>query len=214
MSVGESDYEAILPWFEFPPSKIFDAVRYTTAHFSDGLLFLPLLGDYRYQKGDGKKVMASFWAGGVFLLLFLATFYGIYTTTAPSQHYAFTKIAQYFPALKTVGRIDLIFVYLLSVVLLYAYTLPLQLCNTLIQKGSTQKKPVIFSAIINAFLFLFVFFGNKYMNTFYAVISQTLWWLFPVFSIGVPVASLLLLIGEPPRRSQTKTTQKENAYAR
>lgn len=214
MSIGESDYQSILPWFEFPPPKIFDAVRYTSAHFSDGLLFLPLLGDYRYQKGDGKKVMASFWIGGSFVLLFLATFYGIYTTTAPSQHYAFSKIAQYFPALKTVGRIDLLFVYLLCVILLYAYTLPLQLCNTLIQKGSAKKKPVLFSAIINVALFLFVFFGNKYMNTFYAVISQTLWWLFPVFSIGVPVAALLLLIGEPPRRNPIKSKRKENDYAR
>lgn len=214
MSVGESDYEAILPWFEFPPAKIFDAVRYTSSHFSDGILFLPLLGDYRYQKGDGKKVLASYWAGGACVLLFLATFYGIYTTTAPSKHYAFTKIAQYFPALKTVGRIDLLFVYLLTVVLLYAHTLPLQLCNTLIQKGTEWKKPVILSTIINALLFLFVFFFNKYMNFFYELISQTLWWIFPIFSIGIPVAALLLLIGEKPLYTLSKNREKEKDYAR
>ncbi len=214
MSFGESDYEAILPWFEFPPSKIFNAVKYTSAHFSDGILFLALLGDYRYQKGDGKKIVASFWAGGAFVLLFLATFYGIYTTTAPSQHYAFTKIAQYFPALKTVGRIDLLFVYLLTVVLLYAYTLPLQLCNNLIQKVTKWQNRAVLSAITNALLFLFVFFGNKYMNTFYELISQTLWWLFPIFSIAVPVAALFLLIGEKPPCPQSQKNSKEKNHAR
>ena len=50
MSVSTADYQSILPWFEFPLSKIALAVKNTTAHFSDAVLFLPLLGNYHYEK--------------------------------------------------------------------------------------------------------------------------------------------------------------------
>lgn len=210
MSAGEADYEAILPWFEFPASKIFDATRFTTAHFSDAILFLPLLGDYRYQKGDGKKVMGAFGAGAAVTILFLATFYGIFSTIAPSHHYAFAKIAQYFPALKTVGRLDLLLVYLLTVILLYYHTFPIQLCGFCVAKALDCEQKTLISVIINAGLFAFIFFCNKYYNVIYETISQTLWWIFPIFSIAIPLLCLLLLIGQKKKNSRQKTKNAES----
>ena len=217
MSAGGADYQAILPWFEFPFSKIFESAKFTTAHFSDAILFLPLLGDYRYQKGDGKKVLGAFGAGAAFTLLFLATFYGVYSTVAEREHYAFSKIAQYFPALKTVGRIDLLLVYLLTIILLYYHTYPIQLCALCIEKTFDCDKKVLVSVLLNGALFAFAFFFNKYYNIIYQTISQTLWWVFPAFSIGVPLAALPLLIGEKrPKEKSTrrKSTKKEKNYAR
>lgn len=210
MSAGEADYEAILPWFEFPASKIFDATRFTTAHFSDAILFLPLLGDYRYQKGDEKKVMGAFGAGAAVTILFLATFYGIFSTIAPRQHYAFAKIAQYFPALKTVGRLDLLLVYLLTVILLYYHTFPIQLCGLCVAKALDCEQKTLISVIINAGLFAFIFFCNKYYNVIYETISQTLWWIFPIFSIVIPLLCLLLLIGQKKKNSRQKTKNAES----
>ena len=215
MSVGETDFESILPWFEFPIPKILNAVKFTTSHFSDAILFLPLLGDYRYEQGDGKKIYFSYWAGGVFVLLFLAIFYGIYTTIAPAQHYAFTKIAQYFPALKTVGRIDLIFVYLLTVILFFVNILPVRLCVLCLEKTTDCKNKIVLSAIVNAGLFLFVFFFNKYQNTVFELVTKTLWWVFPVFSVLLPFLCLLLLLGnKKPKNRTRKNTVKEKNYAR
>ena len=215
MSVGATDFESILPWFEFPLPKIFDAVKFTTSHFSDAILFLPLLGDYRYEQGDGKKIYFSYWAGGISVLLFLAVFYGIYTTIAPAQHYAFTKIAQYFPALKTVGRIDLIFVYLLTVILFFANILPVRLCVLCLEKTTECKNKILLSAIVNAGLFLFVFFYNKYQNTVFELVTKTLWWVFPVFSVLLPILCLLFLLGNKKTKKHTrKNAIKEKNYAR
>ncbi len=217
MSVGETDFESILPWFEFPFPKIFNAVKFTTSHFSDAILFLPLLGDYRYKKGDGKKIYFSYWAGALFVLLFLAVFYGIYTTIAPAQHYAFTKIAQYFPALKTVGRIDLILVYLLTVILFFASILPVRLCVLCLEKTTECKNKIILSAIINAGLFLFVFFFNKYQNIVFETVTKTLWWIFPIFSVLLPCLCTLFLLGNKNAKSKKRTrknTAKEKNYAR
>ena len=102
------------------------ALSYTTPHFSDVILLLPLFLHYKPKKGDKAKIMTGYGIGAGFTLLFLAVFFGIYSSIAQREHYAFSKIAQYFPALSVLGRVDLIFIYLLSVVLLFYTCLPLQ----------------------------------------------------------------------------------------
>lgn len=219
MSVGESDFASLLPWFEFPASKILNAVKNTTVHFSDALLILPLIGNSDYKKGDGKKIITAFWAGAVFLLLFLAVFYGVYTTLAPRQHYAFSKIAQYFPALKTVGRIDLLLVYLLTIILFLATIFPILLSNYCLRKVFDEKFSLALSVVTNVGLFLFVLYCNQHYNLLYEVFTSRLWWIFPSFCVGIPLLCLFLLIGETKRgRKKTKGKQKskkrEVKYAR
>ena len=208
MSVGESDFEALLPWFEFPASKIGNAVKNTTAHFSDALLLLPFIGRSDYQKGDGKKIMASFWAGACFVLLFLAVFYGVYTTLAPRQHYAFSKIAQYFSALKTVGRIDLLLVYLLTLIFLLATILPILLSSYCLREVFGERFKFAISILINSGLFAFVLYCNQYYNLLYDFFTSALWWIFPAFSVGIPLLSLAFLIGE--KRQHKKTRGRKN----
>ncbi|MBQ7369589.1 MAG: GerAB/ArcD/ProY family transporter [Clostridia bacterium] len=212
MSVGKADFEAMLPWFEFPFEKIALATKNTTAHFSDAILFFPLLGDYQYKKGDGKKILGSYWVGCGFCLFFFATFYGLFTSVASTHHYALSKIGQYFSALQTLGRIDLIFSYLLTIILFYNVTLPIQFCVLCITKtlGLKQRTPT--SALLNFGLFLFAFFCNRHYDGFYALVSKTLWWIFPTFSVLLPLLALLLLLGK--RRTNAKNrTLKENTYA-
>ena len=206
MSVGKSDFQSLLPWFEFPASKIATAVKNTTVHFSDALLLLPFLTSSDYKKGDAKKVISAFGLGALFVLLFLATFYGIYTTLAPRQHYAFSKIAQYFSALKTVGRIDLLLVYLLTAILLLVTILPILLSCHCLQTVFGEELKVTFSIAINVGLLVFVLYCNKYYNLFYEVFTKSLWWIFPAFSVGLPLLCLLLLIGE--NKSKTKRKRK------
>lgn len=105
LSVGEADFTNILPMFGTPFKSTGNAIVRTFGQFSDTALFLPLLGTYRYKKGDGKKIMLSYGLGAVFVLFFLAVFYGIFASLAPKQPYAFAKIGQYFGALSVVGKI-------------------------------------------------------------------------------------------------------------
>ena len=195
-----------------------NAVKNTTVHFSDTLLLLPFLSNSDYKKEDGKKVIASFWLGAVFVLLFLATFYGIYTTLAPRQHYAFSKIAQYFSALKTVGRIDLLLVYLLTAILLLTTILPILLSCFCLQSAFGERLKLPFSIGINGGLLLFTLYCNKYYNLFYKVFTNRLWWIFPAFSVGLPLLFLLLLINKNKSshkdKSKGKTKKRGINYAR
>ena len=217
MSLGESDFGALLPWFEFPVNKILDAVKNTTVHFSDALFLLPLIGNSDYQKGDGKKIMTAFWMGAGFVLIFLAVFYGVFTTLAPRQHYAFSKIAQYFSALRTVGRIDLLLVYLLTAILLIATILPILLSSLCLREVFSEKFKFAISIAINVGLFAFTLFCNKYYNLLYEIFAIDLWWLFPIFSVALPLLCLLLLIGENKRKGKKRTIKSKKGgvkYAR
>ena len=200
ISIGESDLQSILPWFEFPLPKIALAVKNTTPHFADALLLLPLLENCDYKKGDWKKISGAFWMGAVFAMIFFAVFYGIYTTLAPRQHYAFSKIAQYFPALKTVGRVDLLLTYLLTVILSLVTALPALLCCFCVKSVFGKKVGAVTAVGVNFALFLFVLYCNKYYNAFYSFFQEKLWWIFPFFNLVLPLLCLGLTIGKNKKK--------------
>ena len=197
MAWGAGDYSALLPVFSQPFSASFEAVVATKPHFSYGALLLPLLGRYRYEKGAAKKVGLAFAGGGFFALLFLATFYAVFTTLAPREHYAFAKIAQYFPALQTVGRMDLILVYLLSIVYLFYVCLPLQLSVDCFCVAIGREKKTLLSAILNVGLFFFALFFNQHYDSLYRLFTLSLYPLFFIFADLFPLLLPLLLLKQP-----------------
>ncbi len=199
LSIGQGDFTSLLPVAAQPLSQSLKGTLVTKPHFLDGAFLLPFIGCYRYEKGAAKKVGVAFAAGVLFTLLFLAAFYAIFTTMSAREHYAFAKIAQYFPALAVVGRLDLLLVYLLSIVYMLYVCLPLQLAVDCFCKAISWEKKSLFSAVLNLAAFLFVLICNKYYDGLYAVVYQTLYPLFFLFSEGLPVAALLLLLPKKAR---------------
>ena len=168
------------------------AFKRATAHFSDTVLLLPLLGNLRYKKGDGVKILSGYAVGALGTLLFLATFYGIYASIAPREHYAFSKIAEYFPALDVIGRFDLLFVYMLTIVLLFFTAMPLQYTTQLLCTHFRVNSGVLVSALINVAALVFLLFANRHYNTIYALISGKLSFVFWIIADMVPLFFLLL----------------------
>ena len=99
----------------------------TAPYFSAGALLLPVCCGYRYEEGAEAKLLPAFGAGSALFLIFLAVFFSVFGTLGEKEHYALMKTAQFFPALRYVGRIDLLMVYLVTVVLFFYTALPLQL---------------------------------------------------------------------------------------
>ena len=193
-STNACDFSNLLPLFEKPFSATAQTMRHTFSFFYDSTLFLFLLNGYSYQKGDGKKIGGSFAAGAVITLLFLAIFFGVFGAMAGSEHYAFIKISQFFPSLKTTGRIDLIFSYLLTVLLLVYACLPLQLAIQSLTSLFKTKKTLLLSLALNVGLFVFVLFCNNYYNTLYEWISVKLFPIFLVFAYLLPIFVFLTVV--------------------
>lgn len=201
MSLTEADFSNLLPLFGVSFQKSASAFVKTAPHFSDAILLLPLIANLRYKEKDGVKIMSGYAAGSVFTLLFLAVFFAVYSTLAPREHYAFSKIAQFFPALAVVGRIDLVFVYLLSIVLLFYTCLPLQYATDFFARTLHTERKTLLSALLHIALFLLVLYMNRYYDTFYKIISA-LPYVFWIFADILPLFLLFL-----PNR-----TPKEQAY--
>ncbi len=209
MSLTEADFSNLMPLFGMKFSAISTAFQRTKPQFSDGILLLPLLLNLSYKKGDGVKVMSGYWAGALFTLLFLSVFYAIFSSIAPREHYAFLKIAQYFPALSVVGRIDLIFIYLLSIVLLFYTCLPLQYAVECVCRLTHTKRKTYFSALLNLLLLIGVLFLNRYYNKFYAYFSGNFFLIFLLFADLLPLFLLFL----PTKSTKTDASAKENSHA-
>lgn len=219
MSLPTADLTAVLPLFGTPVSSSLKGAARTFIHFSDSALFLPMLGSYRYKKGDGKKVLGSYWLGALAVLLFLAVFYGIFGPLSPIKTFAFDKTAQYFKPLATIGRIDLLFAYLITVLLLFYYALPLQLsthciCRALpktalpLPKNRTLPTAVFVSAAINLLLLLATLFLTERYTKLYALITYRLFPVFPFVAYLLPLFCLFVTIQYTKNKS--KTDQKIN----
>ncbi len=204
MSLFEADFTRLLPFFGTDIKGISQAFLHTTPHFSDGILLLPLIANLRYKEGDGVKVMSGYFGGALLTLLFFAVFFGVFSTVAPREHYAFLKIAQYFPALDIIGRIDLIFIYLLTVILLFYTCTPLLYAVDLTSRLFGTERKTLFSGILSGGLFLFVLFANRHYKILYGFIGGKLAPVFWVLADLLPL--LLLLLGERKRQ------KKENVH--
>ncbi len=199
MGFFETNLSHLLPFFGTDWQGISSAAVKSTPQFADAALLLPLLVSRRYEKGDGVKIMSGYWIGAFFTLLFFAVFFGIFSTLSSREHYAFSKIAQYFPALDTVGRIDLIFVYLLSVVLLLYTCIPLLYSVDLTARLFSTSRKTLLSAAVSLSLFFVVLFFNRFYNLLYGLISGRL---YPIFWImGSLLPLLLLLLPKEERRA-------------
>ena len=205
MAVSETDFSLLLPFFGTKLSRSVTAFNYTAPHFSDAILLFPLIANLRYEKKDGVKIVAGYGVGALLTAFFLAVFYALFGSLAGREHYAFAKIGQYFPALAVVGRIDLLFVYFLSVVLLFYTCLPLQYAtHTLSALFRTERKTLI-SALLNLALLFAVLFLNRHYDAFYTLISHRLFPVFWVFADILPICVLFL----PVNPKNKKNNQNE-----
>lgn len=196
MSFAVCDFSALLPVTGIPPKTLLSSVRYTALPFSDVVLILPLLLVLDYKRGDAKKICIGYAVGSAFVLLFLAVFYGVFSTTAQREHYAFAKIAQYFPALKVLGRLDLIFIYLLCVVLFFYTALPVLYTVRCVKCVLPNLSSAVVSGVLSFGLFLFTLFCNKYYDGIYHFFGNGLYAVFWLFGLILPLFLLFFTGGK------------------
>ena len=205
-SLSEARINNLLPFFQGEFGHTRYAFTYTSPHFSDVLMLFPLIGNLRYQKRDALKIGIGYLSGALCTLLFLAVFYGVYSSIAFRQHYAFLKIAQYFPALTLIGRVDLLFVYMLCIVFFFFLCTPLQYGVDFFSSAFATQKKMPFAAIVAFSAFVFVLYANPVYNGIYALFCERLFPIFWIFSL-LPLACFFL----PSEPKKAGFTKRENA---
>ncbi len=90
------------------------------------------------------------------------------------------------------GRIDLILLYVLEVVMLFAVVINLQLAVHAIAKCSGFENYVIISLATNAVFAIILFIFDSRYNAIVTLYSQWLWIAFIVFTVLVPALAWTL----------------------
>lgn len=201
LSVGSADYGALLPIGAAGGEGFLKGTTSIVAWFYDAAILLLLMGKFEYKKGMAWKGLLAYLAGAAAILFFLATFYAIFGEYAVNQPFAFTKTTRYFPAIDVLGRIDYIFIFALSLVMAFWCTLPIQASiDCCVQAfGRHEYLTAILSASLNAILLALTIILDYRFGDVLKTVSGTVFWIFPVFAILLPLLALLLLIRRPRR---------------
>lgn len=194
LSAGEASYGALLPVGASGATGILGGTAFTMSWFFDSALVLMLMGRFEYKKGLAWKSAVCYLIGGIAVIFFLAVYYGIFSEIAIRQLFAFSKISKYFSGITVLGRIDYLFIYSLALVMAFYCALPLQAGTQCLKDAFGESTTLKWCTAIgfNAAIFaLSVISGFSFLTTL-TLISKTLFWIFPVFCIALPLLALLL----------------------
>ena len=192
MSFLEVEGGNLMPMFRTPANRIFGSSLGTAYSFVEPCWLLMFMGHYKYKKGDAAKITFSYAGGAVAVLLFLAVFYGIYGAITPSRTFAVARISLFFPAIETMGRIDLILLLVMEIVMLFAVVLNIQLAVHCIASviGVSGYGPV--SLAVNLAIGAVVVFTSNMYQDVYTVYFKWLWIMFIAFAVAFPLLAWTL----------------------
>lgn len=189
LALPEADFSALLP---VGGDGVFRGSLYGLNWYTECLYPLFFLGHFKREKGAWWKAGLSFLCGAAATLGFLAIFYGIFADIAVQQQNAIAQISKYTTSFTSLGRIDLLFIFALALVLVFALSIPAQLSVHCACKALGGVNPLLPAAALNILLLvLIVFFKYSYLElqTFF---TRSLWPVFIIFAYVLPAATLLL----------------------
>lgn len=189
LALPEADFSALLP---VGGDGVFRGSLYGLNWYTECLYPLFFLGHFEREKGAWWKAGLSFLCGAAATLGFLAIFYGIFADIAVQQQNAIAQISKYTTSFTSLGRIDLLFIFALALVLVFALSIPAQLSVHCACKALGGVNPLLPAAALNILLLvLIVFFKYSYLElqTFF---TRSLWPVFIIFAYVLPAAALLL----------------------
>ena len=187
MSFFEVKWGNFLPAFKMPVKKIFGGSLGSFFHFAEPAYLLMFMGRFKYKKGDAAKITLSYAGGALITLLVLAVFYGTYGAISPSRQFAISKISLFFPAMDTIGRVDLIALYVLEIVMLFAVVLNIQLTVHCISACTGYDNKAVLSLAVNAVFFILMICLDNKLTALHDLWSKWMWIAFVVFANIIPL---------------------------
>lgn len=186
MSYGEIKWDNLMPILTTPAADIFNVSLRSVFRFIEPCWMLMFLGHFKYRKGDALKITLSYAFGALIVILFLAGFYGIYGAITPSRQFAISKTSLFFSAIETVGRVDLIMLFILEIVMLFAVVLNIQLAVYTLSKCTGYKNKPVLSVIVNFVLAAILIVFEHSFDAIHNVFISWIWIVFIVFAVVMP----------------------------
>jgi len=192
MSVLEIKWENFLPVLKTPIPNLVKGSLNSFYRFVEPCWLLMFMGKFKYHKWDAAKITLSYLGGAAIVLVVLLTFYGVYGDIAVSRQFAISKISLFFPAIEMIGRVDLLALYVLETVMLFALVLNIQLAVECISDCTGYKNKNLISLIANATLMILLIVFNNNFSAIHGTYTNWLWIVFVVFAVAVPLSAWIL----------------------
>lgn len=191
LALPHTDFTSLLPVRGVPLKEVLKGSLYSLNWYTDCAFLLFFLGHFKYEKHAAVKTLSAYAAGCLAVLLFLAVFYGVFSDIAVRQQNAVAQISKYTTSFTSLGRVDLLFIFMLVLVIIFRICVPVQMCVHCICKA-IGCKPFFPSAAVNALLLLLTIFFNYSFLELQTLFTQKLWFVLVAFAYLAPAAALLL----------------------
>ena len=191
LSLPEAKFGELLPILSTPPTKIFQTALGSMTWFTDCVFLLFFLGHFRYEKLSTVKVMVAYSVGAILTLLFLAVFYAIFGDIAIRQQFTLAQISKYTTTFSSLGRIDFLFIYALTLVLVFYLIVPITMCVHCIQHV-IPCRPLYPALGVNAILLIFTLAFTGIYSSLQEFMTYKMWYVFILFAYLAPLLALLL----------------------
>ncbi|MDE6585427.1 MAG: spore germination protein [Clostridia bacterium] len=192
MSWSEVEWSNLLPMFTTPAQKLFTGAAGSSMRFIEPCWLLMFMGHFNYRKGDAARLTLSYVLGALITLLFLAVFVGIYGDIASSRTFAISRTSIFFSAIDTIGRIDLIMLYVLEIVMLFAVVLNIQLAVHALKLCTGYENSMVLSVAVNAALMIVLIVCDNYFHNIQEFYFRWMWIAFLIFGVAIPALSWVL----------------------
>lgn len=192
MAFPEVKWDEFLPVLKTPATGLLRGVTGTALNFFEPCWLLMFMGRFKYKKGDAARITFSYAGGAAVILLFLTMFYGMYGAVATSRTFAVARTSLFFPAIETLGRIDIILLMALEIVMLFAVVLNIQFATQCISQCVGWDNLMIISLIVNAALMLIVVFTESIYNSIHLIYYEWAWIVILIFAVLFPVLTWAL----------------------
>lgn len=192
MSIAECRADNLLPVLKQPFGEVAGATLASISRFTEPAFLLMYLGHFKYKKGDCTKITLAYAVSGLLVVAFLAVFYCVYGELAQTRPIALTSMSLYFSAIDLVGRIDLIAIYALDIVMLFALVLNIQMSAYCLEKTFNWKNRAAYSLIICGVLLVITFICNNNFDYLQTVAGKWFWIVALIFADVVPLCAWAL----------------------
>lgn len=192
LSIANIDPAAILPIGANGVVKITSGSYSVLTWFGDAAYFLFFAGEFKYSKGDGKKIILSYLLSAAILILFLLIFYAAFTSIASRQRFALTEISKYTTVINSIGRFDYLGIFMILFSNLFSLTMPMFITSKILNYifGFSKKwiSPLIAvgtQALLMIAFYRFIFGIENFIMQYCGLI-------FIIFGNVIPIAVSLL----------------------
>lgn len=203
LSVPNTDLNELLPVAKSGYKNIFSGAFKAENWFSDGAYFLFFVGNYEKSKKSTLKILLSFAASGIIVLIFTVIFYGTFSSVAFRQRFALTEISKYSSVINNIGRFDYLALFSLLFTAVFSLSLPFYFAVNLITRILSLKTPAIVSVVVCGASAAFHLIFNRYFFTIETFVTEIAYLYTLILGTVLPVALSLTMIRR--RKNETQS---------